>query len=109
MFDVFEDVLRLQSTAGKLPLTLVVLDEMQQYIGDDNDKALHGAEHRGGLLGPLREPGPLRGRPAKRAHRNPTLQKLIDRFAGPGRLSDNDVETVVREVVLRKKPEVPTS
>ena len=36
-----EKVLRLQSTTeAKLPLTLVVLDEMQQYIGDDNDKAL---------------------------------------------------------------------
>ena len=41
MFDVMDDVLRLQSTSpGKLPLTLVVLDEMQQYIGDNNDKAL---------------------------------------------------------------------
>ena len=37
MFDTFEEVLRLQSNAeGKLPLTLVVLDEMQQYINDDN-------------------------------------------------------------------------
>ena len=41
MFDVMDDVLRLQSTTDeKLPLTLVVLDEMQQYIGDDNEKAL---------------------------------------------------------------------
>ena len=41
LFNVMDDVLRLQSaTGGKLPLTLVVLDEMQQYIGDDNEKAL---------------------------------------------------------------------
>ena len=40
--NVFEDVLRLQSDKdGKLPLTLVVLDEMQQYINDDNAKAEH--------------------------------------------------------------------
>ena len=36
---------------------------------------------------------------------NPTLQKLIDRFPVPVALSDTDVETVVREVVLRKKPD----
>ena len=42
MLDVFEDVLRLQTDKdGKLPLTLVVLDEMQQYINDDNEKAEH--------------------------------------------------------------------
>src|SRR5207244_2418130 len=41
MLEVMEKVLRLQTTTdGKLPLTLVVLDEMQQYIGDDNAKAL---------------------------------------------------------------------
>ena len=36
---------------------------------------------------------------------NATLQKLIDRFAVSVALSDTDVENVVREVVLRKKPE----
>src|SRR5260370_11401745 len=35
----------------------------------------------------------------------PTLQKLTDRFTVPVPLSDKDVETVVREVVLRKKAE----
>ena len=40
MTDTFKEVLRLQSsTEGKLPLTLVVLDEMQQHINDDNEKA----------------------------------------------------------------------
>ena len=36
---------------------------------------------------------------------NPTLQKLIDRFSVTVALSDTDVETVVRKVVLRKKPD----
>ncbi len=35
---------------------------------------------------------------------NPTLQKLIDRFSVTVALSDTDVKTVVRKVVLRKKP-----
>ena len=61
MLDVMGDVLRLQTTTdGKLPLTLVVLDEMQQYIGDDNDKAIAVQNYRGGLLVAVREPGTLR-------------------------------------------------
>lgn len=40
MLDTFEDVLKLQSNSqGKLPLTLVVLDELQQFINDDNKVA----------------------------------------------------------------------
>src|SRR5439155_23415587 len=35
----------------------------------------------------------------------PTLQKLTDRFAVQVALSDKDVESVVRQVVLRKRPE----
>ena len=41
LFRAMDDVLRLQSASGgKLPLTLVVLDELQQYINDDGQKAL---------------------------------------------------------------------
>jgi hypothetical protein len=37
----FEDVLTLQSqTPGKLPCTLIVFDEMQQFIGEDSQRAL---------------------------------------------------------------------
>jgi len=54
MFDVMDDVLRLQSTTpGKLPLALIVLDEMQQYVGEDNKQGARRAEHRAGMLGPL--------------------------------------------------------
>ncbi len=71
MFDVMDDVLRLQSTtAGKLPLTLVVLDEMQQYIGDDNKQSPRRPEHRRGLFGSVRESGALRRHRSKRAYRD---------------------------------------
>ena len=81
-----DDVLRLQSNAeGKLPLTLVVLDEMQQYIGDDNDKALDGAEHRRGLLGPVREPGAVRRHRTERAHRHPDAAEADRPLHRPGR------------------------
>jgi len=106
MFDVMDDVLRLQSTTtGKLPLTLVVLDEMQQYISDDNNKALtvqHIVEGCSARFG-SQVLFVATGQSALTA--TPTLQTLIDRFRLPVELSDNDVEAVVREVVLRKKPE----
>ena len=106
MFDVMDDVLRLQSTTpGKLPLTLVVLDEMQQYIGDDNDKALAVQNIVQGCSARFESTVLFVATGQSALTATPTLQKLIDRFPLPVELSDNDVETVVREVVLRKKPE----
>jgi hypothetical protein len=106
MFDVMDDVLRLQSTTpGKLPLTLVVLDEMQQYIGDDNEKALAVQNIVEGCAARFESQVLFVATGQSSLIATPTLQKLIDRFPLPVELSDNDVETVVREVVLRKKPE----
>ena len=109
MLDVFEQVLRLQSTTeGELPLALVVLDEMQQYINDENTKAEHvqhlveGCSARFGSQVVV----VATGQAALTA--NPTLQKLIDRFSVTVALSDTDVETVVRKVVLQKKPDAVT-
>jgi hypothetical protein len=106
MFDVMDDVLRLQSTTpGKMPLTLVVLDEMQQYIGDDNGKALAVQNIVQGCSARFESTVLFVATGQSALTATPTLQKLIDRFPLPVELSDNDVETVVREVVLRKKPE----
>lgn len=110
MFDVMDDVLRLQSTTdGKYPLTLVVLDEMQQYIGDDNEKALAVQNIVEGCSARFQSQVLFVATGQSSLTATPTLQKLTDRFAVQVALSDKDVETVVREVVLRKKPEhVPT-
>ncbi len=106
MFDVMDDVLRLQSsTEGKLPLTLVVLDEMQQYIGDDNDKALAVQNIVEGVSARFESRVLFVATGQSALTATPTLQKLTDRFAVQVALSDKDVETVVREVVLRKQPE----
>lgn len=106
MFDVMDDVLRLQSTTpDKFPLTLVVLDEMQQYIGDDNGKALAVQNIVQGCSARFESRILFVATGQNALTATPTLQKLIDRFPLPVELSDNDVETVVREVVLRKRPE----
>ena len=95
--DVLGEVLRLQSdTDGKLPLTLVVLDEMQQYLGEDNVRALQVQDLVEGCSSRFDSQVLIvtTGQAALTA--NPTLQKLIDRFSVNVALSDTDVETVVR-------------
>ena len=106
MLDTFEEVLRLQSEReGKLPLTLVVLDEMQQYIGDDSAKALNVQDLVEGCSARFASQVLVVATGQAALTANPTLQKLIDRFTVTVALSDTDVETVVRKVVLRKKPD----
>jgi hypothetical protein len=104
MLDDLEAVLRLQSTTdGKLPLTLIVLDEMQQFINDDNkvaEQVQFIAEDCSSRFS-SQVLVVATGQAALTA--NPTLQKLIDRFSVTVALSDTDVESVVRKVVLRKK------
>ena len=106
MLDTLEEVLRLQSTTdGKLPLTLVVLDEMQQYINDDNAKALAVQDLVEGCSSRFSSKVLVVATGQAALTANPTVQKLIDRFSVTVALSDTDVETVVRKVVLRKKPD----
>ena len=105
------EVLSLQSTTpGKLPCTLIVLDELQQYIGDNQDRTRKVQEvvesccarFSSRLLFVATGQGAINS--------TPQLAKLQARFTVLVSLSDRDVETVVREVALRKaedkKPEV---
>lgn len=98
-----EDVLALQSTTpGKSPCTLLVFDELQQFIGEDPMRTLQvqtlveACSSRFGskLL------FVATGQAALQA--NTQLSKLQGRFTVRVTLSDTDVERVVREVVLRK-------
>ncbi|MBW7885740.1 MAG: BREX system P-loop protein BrxC, partial [Caldilineaceae bacterium] len=99
-----EDVLALQSTTpGKLPLTLLVFDELQQFIGEDSGRTLQvqtiveacSARFGSRLL------FVATGQAALQA--TPQLSKLQGRFTVRVTLSDTDVERVVRQVVLRKR------
>lgn len=104
--DTLRSVLQLQSTSeGKLPLTLIVFDEMQQYINDDNKTAEQVQLLVEGCSSAFNSQVVVVSTGQAALTANPTLQKLIDRFSVTVALSDTDVETVVRRVVLRKKPE----
>ena len=99
------DLLELQSNApGKLPCTLLVFDELQQFIGEDSQRTnqvqevVESCSSRFGS----RLLFIATGQAAIQA--TPQLQKLQGRFVVRVTLTDNDVEQVVREVVLRKDP-----
>ena len=105
LFKTMEDVLRLKSTsADKLPCTLLVFDELQQFIGEDPARTLavqNVVEACSSRFG-SRLLFVATGQAALQA--TPQLQKLQGRFTVSVMLSDTDVERVVRDVVLRKKP-----
>ncbi|NLF02862.1 MAG: BREX system P-loop protein BrxC [Anaerolineales bacterium] len=104
MLQAIDRVLRQKSdTPGKLPLTLVVLDELQQSIGEDSDRTLQvqgiveacTTKFRSQLLFVATGQSALADRPQ--------LSKLRDRFTVLVTLSDQDVHRVLRQVVLLKK------
>jgi hypothetical protein len=106
MLQVMRDVLELQSTTpGQLPLTLVILDEVQQYLGDDAERTLTvdnmvqavSSEFLGHVAFVAAGQSAMGGTSA--------LMKLKDRFTVSVQLSDQDVEAVIRQVVLRKAPD----
>ena len=89
---------------GKFPLTLVALDEIQQFIGSDTQRSLDVqevveacSESFGGKLLFLGT-----GQTAITGTSN--LRKLEGRFTVRVELSDTDVDAVIRKVILAKKP-----
>ena len=102
--DEFADVLRdALAPEGEMPCTVVILDEVQQYIGDDTTRShvvqevVEACSKRFGdrLLFLGTGQTALSGTPA--------LQRLQGRFTVNVELSDHDVETVTRRVVLAKR------
>ncbi len=101
MVDAVHDAL---TREGKFPLTLIALDEVQQYIGEHQDRTYAIQEvtetcckqFGGKLVFVATGQTALSG--------TPNLQKLMGRFPVPIELSDTDVDAVIRKVVLAKKP-----
>ena len=90
---------------GKFPLTLVVLDEVQQYIGEDSQRSIDVQEvveacskNVGGKLLFIGT-----GQTAVTGTSN--LKRLEGRFTVRVELSDADVDAVIRQVILAKKPD----
>lgn len=91
------------SAHGKLPCTLLVLDEIQQFIGQDTQTALDVQEVTEALSKEMDGRLMIVGTGQSALNDMPTLQRLMGRFTIKIHLKDNDVEKVVRTVVLQKR------
>ncbi|TVT30739.1 BREX system P-loop protein BrxC [Marinobacter vinifirmus] len=103
--DMLKAIRQALTTDGKLPLTLIVLDEVQQFIGEDSQRSIAVQEaveacckNFGGKLLFIGT-----GQTAVTGTSN--LKKLEGRFTIRVELSDADVDAVIRQVILAKKPE----
>ena len=89
---------------GRLPCTLIVLDEVQQYVGDSNDRSVYVTELAEAVAKQLDSRVMIVGAGQSALTEMPLLGKMLDRFTIRISLSDTDVETVTRKVLLQKKP-----
>lgn len=91
---------------SKLPATLIVLDEVQQYIGETStERAYQVQEVAEACSKRFGSRILFVGTGQTAITGTPQLQKLQARFKLPIELSDADVDTVVRKIVLAKKPD----
>ncbi len=103
MLAVIRDVL--VGKDGKLPCTLLAFDEIQQYIGSEGERARQVYELAEALAKHLDGRVLLVGTGQSALHDTPELQKIAGRFPLRLHLSDTDVETVTREMILLKQPD----
>jgi hypothetical protein len=88
----------------KLPCTVIVLDEIQLYIGDSPQRSLDVQMVAEAICKQMDSRVLLIGAgQTALAGQDALLQRLRDRFKISVELSDADVETVTRRVVLAKK------
>lgn len=88
---------------GKFPLTLIALDEVQQYIGDDGQKAYQVQEAVETCSKHFNSQLLFVGTGQNALSGMPNLMRLMGRFQVPVQLSDTDVESVIRKIILQKK------
>jgi hypothetical protein len=96
-------VLKLAGRDGRMPCTLLILDEVQQYIGDSNDRSTLVTEVTEALSKQLDSHVLVVASGQSALTATPKLQKLTDRYTIRVQLSDQDVEAVIRKVLLQKK------
>lgn len=93
------------SKGGQMPLTLVVLDEVEQYIGDSTQRAMDVQEVVEACSKQIGSKLLFIGTGQTAVTGTALLKKLEGRFTVRIELSDTDVDAVVRKVILAKKPD----
>jgi len=101
MVEAIKDTL---SVNGKFPLTMIVLDEVQQYIGNNADRAYQVQETVETCCKHFSSQLLFVGTGQNALSGMPNLMRLMGRFQIPVQLSDTDVDSVIRKIILQKKP-----
>lgn len=103
--DLLETVMRQALMLGRkeLPLTLIVLDEVQQFIRQDPSLTLKIQTIAERLAGRFDGKVLLVATGQQALSDVQNLQKLLDRFPVQIALGEADVDSVIRKTVLRKK------
>ena len=102
--DMIARIMQAVSRNGKLPFTVVILDEVQQYINDDAGRSKAVQDVKEQCCARLGANFLLIGTGQNALSGTALLQRLQGRFPVTVELQDTDVEQVTREVVLKKKP-----
>ena len=103
-----EFIAALQDTlapGGEMPGSVVILDEVQQYIGDDTGHSYVVQEIVEACSKRFGDRVLFVGTGQTALSGTPALHRLQGRFTINVELSDHDVETVIRRVVLAKRPD----
>ncbi|MGP5292418.1 BREX system P-loop protein BrxC [Brachybacterium tyrofermentans] len=101
--ELLERTLRLIG-GGKVPPTLIVLDEVQQYIGADTDRAIDVQNLVESVSKNMGSRILLVATGQAEMTADPVLQKIQERFTTKVHLRNQDVDSVIRKVLLSKKP-----
>ena len=107
--DMVKAIRNALTKGGKFPLTLIVLDEVQQYIGGSAERSIEVQEMVEAVSKNLGSKLLFIGTGQTAVTGTANLAKLQARFTVPVELSDNDVDAVIRQMVLAKKPEAKKS
>lgn len=103
--DMLKAIRQALTKDGKFPLTSIVLDEVQQYIGEDSQRSMDVQEVVEACCKNIGSKLLFIGTGQTAVTGTSNLKKLEGRFTVRVELSDADVDTVIRQVILAKKPD----
>lgn len=101
--EMVKAIKRAISNNGKFPLMVIILDEVQQYIGGDPQLSHYVQEAVEACCKNIGSKMLFIGTGQTAVTGTPNLKKLEGRFTVRVELSDSDVDAVVRKVILAKK------
>jgi len=104
--DMIKAIKQALTKDGKFPLSIIVLDEVQQFIGESSERSIEVQEMVESITKNIGSKLMFIGTGQTAVTGTANLARLQGRFTLRIELSDSDVDTVIRKVILAKKPEV---